>query len=124
MPMKRRAADKHKAPPLSCEAVKRLFSSISKQTLLQRLEESKALISSITESYFNIRQSSNAKSPTNSSRLNLLCHLLQSPPTSRIDGISSKVFSNLELYKLFTTYNAYKEDLAKLAQTEAPSPAK
>jgi len=34
------------------------------------------------------------------------------------------VFSNLELYKLFTTYNAYKEDLAKLAQTEAPSPAK
>ncbi|CAG8462911.1 6005_t:CDS:2 [Paraglomus brasilianum] len=124
MPMKRRAADKHKAPPLSCEAVKRLFSSISKQTLLQRLEESKALISSITESYFNIRQSSNAKSPTSSSRLNLLCHLLQSPPTSRIDGISSKVFSNLELYKLFTTYNAYKEDLAKLAQTEAPSPAK
>ncbi|CAH1757728.1 3643_t:CDS:2 [Entrophospora sp. SA101] len=82
---KRRSTDKHKAPPLSCEAVKRLFTGITKAVLLQRLDEAKALIASIKEGYSNVR----------------------------IDGISSKVFSNLELYKLFTTYNNYKEELAQ-----------
>ncbi|RIA98761.1 hypothetical protein C1645_812450 [Glomus cerebriforme] len=110
---KRRSTDKHKAPPLSCEAVKRLFTSITKVILLQRLEESKALISSIKESYSGIRPPNSSSNLSSSPRLNLLCHLLQSPPTSRIDGISSKVFSNLELYKLFTTYNAYKEEVAQ-----------
>ncbi|CAG8511124.1 559_t:CDS:2 [Diversispora eburnea] len=109
---KRRSTDKHKAPPLSCEAVKRLFTGITKTTLLQRLEESKTLIASIKDSYANIRPST-SPNLNSSPRLNLLCHLLQSPPTSRIDGISSKVFSNLELYKLFTTYNAYKEEVAQ-----------
>ncbi|CAG8530405.1 513_t:CDS:2, partial [Dentiscutata heterogama] len=110
---KRRSTDKHKAPPLSCEAVKRLFTTITKATLIQRLEESKALISAIKESYANIRPPAQSTNLASSSRLNLLCHLLQSPPTSRIDGISSKVFSNLELYKLFTTYNSYKEEVAQ-----------
>ncbi|CAG8641093.1 3584_t:CDS:2 [Cetraspora pellucida] len=111
--VKRRSTDKHKAPPLSCEAVKRLFTGITKATLIQRLEESKALISAIKESYANIRAPAQSTNLASSSRLNLLCHLLQSPPTSRIDGISSKVFSNLELYKLFTTYNSYKEEVAQ-----------
>ncbi|RIB02134.1 hypothetical protein C2G38_910819 [Gigaspora rosea] len=111
--VKRRTTDKHKAPPLSCEAVKRLFTSITKATLIQRLEESKALISAIKESYANIRPPVQSNNLASSPRLNLLCHLLQSPPTSRIDGISSKVFSNLELYKLFTTYNSYKEEVAQ-----------
>ncbi|CAG8460798.1 17372_t:CDS:2 [Acaulospora morrowiae] len=117
---KRRSTDKHKAPPLSCEAVKRLFTGISKTTLVQRLEESKILISAIKESYANIRPS--ASTNLNSSpRLNLLCHLLQSPPTSRIDGISSKVFSNLELYKLFTTYNSYKEEVLQHDPLNSPT---
>ncbi|CAG8512358.1 1500_t:CDS:2 [Racocetra fulgida] len=111
--VKRRSTDKHKAPPLSCEAVKRLFTGITKATLIQRLEESKALIAAIKESYANIRAPAQSTNLASSSRLNLLCHLLQSPPTSRIDGISSKVFSNLELYKLFTTYNSYKEEVAQ-----------
>ncbi|CAJ0642832.1 3140_t:CDS:2 [Entrophospora sp. SA101] len=80
---KRRSTDKHKAPPLSCEAVKRLFTGITKAVLLQRLDEAKALIASIKEGYSNVR----------------------SPP--------SNMFSNLELYKLFTTYNNYKEELAQ-----------
>ncbi|CAG8620994.1 4581_t:CDS:2 [Funneliformis mosseae] len=122
---KRRSTDKHKAPPLSCEAVKRLFTGISKTTLLQRLEESKLLISSIKESYSGIRPPNTSLNLSSSSRLNLLCHLLQSPPTSRIDGISSKVFSNLELYKLFTTYNAYKEEVAQnIHSDQMNSPSK
>jgi len=71
------------------------------------------LIASIKESYSGIRTPNTSSNLSSSPRLNLLCHLLQSPPTSRIDGISSKVFSNLELYKLFTTYNAYKEEAAQ-----------
>ncbi|GBC37760.2 hypothetical protein GLOIN_2v1726323 [Rhizophagus irregularis DAOM 181602=DAOM 197198] len=118
---KRRSTDKHKAPPLSCEAVKKLFTGITKVMLLQRLEESKALISSIKESYSGIRPPNNSSNLSSSPRLNLLCHLLQSPPTSRIDGISSKVFSNLELYKLFTTYNAYKEEVAQNIHSDQTS---
>ncbi|RGB32737.1 hypothetical protein C1646_816513 [Rhizophagus diaphanus] len=118
---KRRSTDKHKAPPLSCEAVKKLFTGITKVMLLQRLEESKALISSIKESYSGIRPPNNSSNLSSSPRLNLLCHLLQSPPTSRIDGISSKVFSNLELYKLFTTYNAYKEEVAQNIHSDQSS---
>ncbi|CAG8452595.1 10626_t:CDS:2 [Ambispora leptoticha] len=110
---KKRSPEKHKAPPLSCEAVKKLFVNITKPTLLQRLEESKTLIAAIKDTYQSIQQASSSSSVPSSPRLNLLCHLLQSPPTSRIDGISSKVFSNLELYKLFTTYNAYKDELGQ-----------
>jgi hypothetical protein len=106
---------------LGCEAVKRLFTGITKVMLLQRLEESKALISSIKESYSGIRPQNNSSNLSSSPRLNLLCHLLQSPPTSRIDGISSKVFSNLELYKLFTTYNAYKEEVAQNIHSDQTS---
>ncbi|CAJ0755255.1 1389_t:CDS:2 [Entrophospora sp. SA101] len=84
---KRRSTDKHKAPPLSCEAVKRLFTGITKAVLLQRLDEAKALIASIKEGYSNVR----------------------SPPSNSNDNM----FSNLELYKLFTTYNNYKEELAQ-----------
>ncbi|CAG8449128.1 6252_t:CDS:2 [Ambispora gerdemannii] len=116
---KKRTPEKHKAPPLSCEAVKKLFINITKPTLVQRLEESKSLIAAIKDTYQSIQASNSSSVPT-SPRLNLLCHLLQSPPTSRIDGISSKVFSNLELYKLFTTYNAYKDELGqKNHSTEA-----
>ncbi|KAG9285438.1 hypothetical protein G9A89_010913 [Geosiphon pyriformis] len=114
---KRRTPEKHKAPPLSCEAVKKLFITISKPTLIQRLEESKALIAAIKDTYNTIHQSAKSAPVPTSPRLNLLCHLLQSPPTSRIDGISSKVFSNLELYKLFTTYNAYKDELGQKNQS-------